>query len=103
MAIPVFESVGDAVAFTNAKSFGDAGAHLAIQAAQQYGAHNNRMNLLAESVMGQMMNRLGTPDPVEAISTQKLMSGRDSAGIVEAITLAQQLVKTAQTTPPVTP
>lgn len=102
MPIPVFESVGDAVAFTNCKSFGDAGAHLAIQAAQQFAAHNNRMNLMAESAIGQITNRMATPDPVEAISVQKLMTGRDSAGITEAIALAQVLVKAAQTTPPVT-
>ncbi len=60
------------------------------------------MNSLAESVHGQMANRMATPDPSEAISVQKMLTGRDSQGIAETIALAQQLVKTAQTTPPVT-
>ncbi len=102
MAVPNFESVGDAVTFTNAKAYGDAGANLAIQGAQQYNAHNSRINLLSESIAAQWANRMATPDPVEAISTQKLLTGRDSMGIAEAIALAQQLVKTAQTTPPPT-
>ena len=102
MPIPNFDSVGDVVAFNNAKAFGDAGAHLALQASQQFGAHNSRMNQLAESVHGQMANRMATPDPAEAISVQKMLTGRDGQGIAETIALAQQLVKTAQTTPPET-
>lgn len=102
MPIPGFDSVGDVVAFNNAKAFGDAGAHLAVQAAQQFGAHNNRMNSLSESIHGQIANRMATPDPSEAISIQKMLTGRDSQGIAESIALAQQLVKASQTTPPVT-
>lgn len=102
MAIPDFTSIADAVASTNAKAFGDAGANLALQGAQQFNAHNARLNLLAESVAGGWANRLLTPDPVEAISTVKLMTGRESLGIGEAIALVQQIMKGAQTTPPVT-
>ena len=102
MAIPTFESVGDVVAFNNAKAFGDAGAHLALQASQQFGAHNSRINLLGESVQAGWANRMQSPDPVEAVATQKMLTGRESMGISEAIALAQTLTKTAQTTPPVT-
>lgn len=102
MSIPNFESVGDATSFVNAKAFGDAGAHLALQAAQQYAAHNSHMNMMSESVFGAIANRLASPDPVEAISIEKLLSGRDSSGIAEAIALAQILTKQAQTTPPQT-
>ncbi|MGB5288801.1 MAG: hypothetical protein WBN42_09955 [Ignavibacteriaceae bacterium] len=102
MPIPNFDSVGDAVTFNNAKAFGDAGAHLAVQAAQQFGAHNSRMNTLSESTQAMWANRMASADPVEAISVQKLMSGRDSQGIAETIALAQVLTKQAQTTPPVT-
>ncbi|MGB5288802.1 MAG: hypothetical protein WBN42_09960 [Ignavibacteriaceae bacterium] len=100
--IPSFESVGDGVTFTNAKAFGDAGAHLALQAAQQFATHNSRMNMLAESVFGSIANKMASADPVEAISVQKLMTGRDSAGIAESLALAQILTKQAQSTPPVT-
>jgi len=102
MAIPNYESIGDATAAINTKSFCDAGSHLALQAAQNYGAHANRINVMSESVLGALTNQLVTPDPVEAISTVKMMTSRESMGIAEAIALAQQLVKGAQTTPPPT-
>lgn len=103
MAIPNYDSVGDATSAVNAKAFGDAGAHTALQAAQQLAAHNSRMNMMAESVYAQAANKMLAPDPVEAISVVKLLTGRESSGISEALSLAQTLVKTAQTTPPVTP
>lgn len=102
MPVPNFDSVGDAVTFNNAKAFGDAGAHLALQAAQQFGAHNSRTNLLGESVQAGWANRMQSPDPIEAVATNKMMTGRESMGISEALALAQTLTKTAQTTPPVT-
>ena len=100
--VPNFDSVGDGVTFTNAKAFGDAGAHLALQAAQQFASHNSRMNIMAESVYGAIADKMASADPVEAISVQKLLSGRDSQGIAESLALAQVLTKAAQTTPPVT-
>ena len=102
MTIPPFASGPDAVAFTNCKSFGDAGAHLALQAAQNYGSHNNRINVMTESVAGGFANQMLTPDPVESIATVQMMTGRESQNIAEAIGLAQQLIKIAQTTPPPT-
>lgn len=102
MALPDFTSIGDAIAFNNVKAFGDAGANLAIQGSQQFNSHNSRISLLAESVQGAWAARLVKADPVEAISTQKMLSGRDSIGVGEAIALTQQTMKGAQTTPPVT-
>lgn len=103
MPIPNFDSVGDATAFLNVKVMTDSACNAVIQGMQQYNAHGARMNLLSESVIAGWSNRIMTPDPAEAVSTQKLLTGRDSMSITEAISLAQQLTKIAQTTPPVTP
>lgn len=102
MPIPSFDSIGDAATFLNTKVFTDAMNNAVVQGTQQYNAHGSRMNLLSESIQGGWANRIMTPDPVEAISTQKMLTGRDSMGIAEAIGLAQVLTKQAQTTPPVT-
>lgn len=102
MALPDFESIGDAVAFVNVKTFSDAMNNAVIQGSQNLNAHMSRQNLLSESIQGGWANRIMTPDPSEAISTQKMLTGRDSMGIAEAVGLAQQLMKGAQTTPPIT-
>ena len=102
MGIPDFKSVGDQVAFTNAKAFGDSGAHLALQSAQTFAAHNNRVNLIAEQALAGFMLRMLQPDPVEVAVSQKIMTGRGSSSIAEALAIAQQLVKAVQTTPPKT-
>ncbi len=102
MPVPSFESIGDAVVFNNTKAFGDAGANLVVQGSQQYNSHNSRVNVLSESVQAMWATRMVKADPVEAVSVQKMMTGRDSMGISEAVALAQQLTKTAQTTPPPT-
>ena len=60
------------------------------------------MNVLGESIQGAWGVRLVSPDAVEAAATQKILTGRESMGIGEAISLAQILTKTAQTTPPPT-
>jgi hypothetical protein len=103
MAIPDFTSSADAVVFNNTKMFGDAGANLALQGAQQYNAHGARVNFLSESNIAQWANRMATPDPVEAISTQKLLTGSDAQQQAVSIALAQALAKMVGNVPPVTP
>ena len=103
MAIPDFTSVGDAVAFNNAKSFGDAGANLALQGAQAHNSNNDALATMRLSVSGLWANLMASPDPLEAAATRTILSGRESMGISEALALAQVAAKTAQTTPPVTP
>ena len=105
MAIPDFSTVGDAVAFNNAKMFGDAGANVALQSAIQHSSHNNRMNALMESVAAMWAEKMATPDPVEAASTQKIMSGSDaqqqavSMGLINAV-LQMATIEPGTTTTP---
>ena len=68
--------------------------------------HQNRMNGLFESSMGQILNKMNVLDPTEAASVATVTE----AGLAEALASLgsavagiQQLLKGANTTPPVTP
>lgn len=102
MAIPAFDSVPDAVANSNFKVYGDSSSAIALLQSQNAAAHANRVNTMAEGTLAAWANRMVSPDIIEAVSAQKLLSGRESQGIAEAIALAQVLMKGAQTTPPPT-
>ena len=102
MAIPAFDSIPDAKANLNFKMFTDAAAAVPLLMSQNAAAHANRASVLAESLISAWGNRLVKVDIVEAVSAQKMLTGRESQGIAEAIALAQQLMKGAQTTPPPT-
>jgi hypothetical protein len=102
MAIPVFDSIPDAQANLNFKMFTDAAAAVPLLMSQNSAAHANRVSVLAEGLVAAWGNRLNKVDIVEAVAAQKMLTGRDSHGIAEAIALAQQLMKGAQTTPPPT-
>ena len=103
MAIPDFSSVGDAQAAVNVKAFGDAAANLALASAQAHNSNLDSMATLRLSIAAKWANLLAVPDPVEVAASQKIMSGRESNSIAEALALAQILAKLGQTTPPVTP
>lgn len=102
MAIPAFESIPDAQSNLNFKVNTDAACAVPLLMAQNAAAHSNRVNVMAEGTLAAWGNRLVSVDIVESVAAQKMLTGRDSMGISEAIALAQQLTKTAQTTPPVT-
>lgn len=78
---------------------------LAEQVATNAAAHQNRLNLIAESSIGQIINRMNAIDPTEAVSVANV--GRSDlsqaiAALGAAVAGIQQIVKGAQTTPPVT-
>lgn len=102
MPIPAFDSVPDAESNLNFKVYGDSSAAVALLQAQNAAAHANRVNTTAEGLLAAWGNRLVSTDIVEAVSAEKMLTGRQSQGIAEAIALAQQLMKGAQTTPPPT-
>lgn len=69
-------------------------------------AHQNRVNVIAESSLGTILERMNTLDPNEAAGITAVMAGDIAEKIGElsgAVASAQQLMKGAQTTPPVTP
>ncbi len=82
------ETIVSTLSVNNMKTIGEASAFLTAQAQQQFVAHQSRVNVLAEAGMAKAQELLLTTDIAE------------SAGLVP---LVQQLMKGAQTTPPVTP
>lgn len=95
--MPLDEGVLDAVTNSNFKTIGE-------QVAVNTAAHQNRLNLIAEGSIGQIVNRMNAIDPVEAVSISSVNSSDLAKSISDlgaAIASLQQYVKTAQTTPPV--
>jgi flagellar motility protein MotE (MotC chaperone) len=88
----------DAVTNSNFKSIAEMGTLDAL-------GHRARLNLLAESSLGQILNRMNSLDPEEAAAISGVVSSDLSEKIGElsaAVASAQQLMKGAQTTIPVT-
>ena len=78
----------------------------AERATQNMDAHQQRLQLLAESSLGQILNKMNTLDPTEAASISGVVSSDLAEKIGElsgAVAGAQQLMKGAGNTPPVTP
>lgn len=68
-------------------------------------AHQNRVNILAESSLGTILERMNTLDPTESAGVANVMSADLAQKIGElsgAVASAQQLMKGAQSTPPET-
>lgn len=78
---------------------------LAEQVATNAAAHQHRLNLIAESSIGQIVNKMNSLDPAEAASISTVVRSDFSKAIADlgaSIASLQQFVKGAQTTPPVT-
>jgi hypothetical protein len=103
MPIPAFESVPDAQGNLNFKMYTDAAVAVPLLQSENAAAHANRVNVMAEGLLAAWGDRLVSVDIVESVAAQKLLTGRDSMGISEAVAMAQMFMKGAQTTPPVTP
>jgi len=92
------QGILDAVANNNLKAIAEMGTLNAL-------SHQNRCNLIAESSLGQILNRMNALDPSEAASISGVVSSDLSEKLGElsgAVANAQQLMKGAQTTPPPT-
>ena len=92
------EDIVAAVANSNFKSMAE------MQLTNQL-AHQQRLQILAESSLGTVLERMNTLDPTEAAGIAGVVSADLAEKIGElsgAVASAQQLMKGAQTTPPVT-
>lgn len=100
------DDIRESVASVNLKVLGEQTAALSNLAFANAVSHQNRMNVLAEAVVGRIAKDMAEVDPSESVAIQKLLSGNDLAqnlsALGSAIAQIQQLVKGAQTTPPVT-
>ena len=80
-------------------------AQAAAVQAQNLASHQQRLNLLAESSLAQVLNRMNALDPEEAASISKVEKSDVSKQLAEmgaAIAGLQQMLKGAQTTLPET-
>ena len=92
------QGVLDAVTNGNFKTVAEMGTLNAL-------GHQNRLNLIAESSLGQILNRMNALDPSEAASISGVVSSDMAEKMGElsaAVASAQQLMKGAQTTLPET-
>ena len=99
MADSLNASIVDAVANSNFKAMAEMQLTNAL-------AHQNRVNVLAESSLGTILERMNTLDPTEAAGVAGVVNAdlAETIGqLSSAVASAQQLMKGAQTTPPVTP
>lgn len=114
----VNEQVTDAVTQSNVKTIAEAPAEsqallskmmasAAGLAMQNAVAHQQQMNAISQAATTVAVNKLLNMDPSEALSLVKANSGNDVAQqmqqLLAALNSGQQGVKSAQTTPPVTP
>lgn len=96
--MPLDQGVLDAVTNANFKA-------LAEQSTMNMLGHQHRLNLIAESSLGQILNRMNALDPSEAASISGVVSSDMAEKMGElsaAVASAQQLMKGAQTTLPET-
>ena len=105
--MPVNESVVDSVSSTNFKVVAEGPAFYSNLAMGDSLAHQRGMNAIREAAIGSIIDKLIHADPAEAMSSLKLLTG-DAQGaqmnaLLAALNSGQQGVKSAQTTPPVTP
>lgn len=98
----VVQSVADA----NFKSIAEANAIAMNQAIQNAVAHQQAMNAIAQATTTMCVNKLLNIDPAEAKSLTEAMTGNKGADAISALGTAvaglQQMLKGAQSTPPVT-
>lgn len=96
--MPLDQGVLDAVTNANFKSVAELGTLAAL-------GHQSRLNLIAESSLGQILEKLNVLDPAQAAGVTAVMSGDLGEKLGElsaAVANAQQLMKGAQTTLPET-
>ena len=96
--MPLDQGVIESVINSNFKT-------LAEQVASNTAAHQQRLQLIAESSVGQIVNRMNAVDPTEAMA----IGGIGNAGLAgqvaamgASIAAIQQLLKGANLTPPTT-
>lgn len=102
MSSEIIESVANA----NLKNVAEAPAFYSGLAMGNAVAHQQSMQQIQLAATGSIVKALTEIDPTEAVSVLKATTGNEVAGAItalqSALASAQQQVKTAQTTPPIT-
>jgi len=100
------DSAVEAVNVANVKTVAEMAAWSTAQSMKDHVAHANRLNILAETYLSRALKSADEVDPEQAAATLKLLTGNDLAQTLSSfgavVAQLQQIVKTAQTTPPAT-
>lgn len=109
MPEPVSETIDtvvEAVAVTNIKTIAEMAAWTTAQSMKDAVSHAKRVDVLAETYLARALKTADEVDPEQAAATVKLLTGNDLGQIMASlgavISQLQQVMKGAQTTPPVT-
>ena len=110
MAEPVSETIDtvvEAVSVSNIKTVAEMSAWSTAQSMKDHVSHAKRLDILAETYLSRALKSADEVDPEQAAATLKLLTGNDLAQTLSSfgavVAQLQQIVKGAQTTPPVTP
>jgi hypothetical protein len=79
---------------------------IAEQVATNTANHQHRLQLIAESSVGQIVNKMNSLDPTEAASVSAVINSDLAKALAQlgtSLAGLQQIIKTAQSTPPPTP
>ena len=99
------QDIVEAVANSNFKTMAEANQLVMAGTAQNAAAHQNRLNLIAESSVGQIVKNLNEFDTEQAQSIRTVINTELApllSSLIAAVSSGQQHAKVAQTTPPVT-
>lgn len=103
----IVREAAESVAFSNVKVVGEGPAFYSNLAMGNSVSHQQSMQTILTAATGSIVKKLTEVDTLEAISVLKATSGNDLgqqlAGLIASISSAQQGVKSAGNTPPVTP
>lgn len=103
--MPLDDRVVDAVTNGNFKNIAEMGSITAGIASQNLVSHIRAMDGIREGFMAESMLQRAGNDPAEALSNTRVISadqGKVLAELGASVAALQAIVKTAQTTPPVT-
>lgn len=96
----------EAVNVGNVKTIAEMAAWSVAMAMSNHVAHAKRVDVLAETYLARSLKSADEVDPEQAAATLKLLTGNDQANAMASlgavVAQLQQLMKGAQTTPPVT-
>jgi len=96
----------EAVNVANVKTVAEMSAWSTAQSMKDHVAHSKRLDVLAETYLARALKSADEVDPEQAAATLKLLTGNDQAQALASlgavVAQLQQVVKTAQTTPPAT-
>lgn len=105
-ATGVDHEIVKSVAGANFKVLGDTPAILTNMGLENAISHQNRVNVLAENALAASLKNMNEVDPTQAKSLQALFTGNQVAeqlaSLGATVAALQEIVKTAQTTPPTT-